>query len=91
MKLKQWLKEQKDMPYQEYKKLPDIEQYILQGEHRDFCRREEIHKRQNWRPMTEEEKRQMDIWSKKEIERYQTSLKNGGIDARGNYTALHYR
>ena len=41
--------------------------------------------------MTVEEKEKMEEWAAKETERYEISEKIGGLDERGNYTALHYR
>ena len=91
MKLKKWLQEHKNMTYAEYKTLPELEQKMLQYDHKEFCRKEQIHARQNWRLMTAEEKKKMEEWAAKEIERYEISDKIGGLDERGNYTALHYR
>ena len=91
MKLKQWLREHKQMTYAEYKALPEMERYELYAEHQRFCRCEQIHKSPNWRPMTEEEKAWLDVVLAKEKERYETSLKIGGIDSAGNYTALSDR
>ena len=91
MKIKQWLREYKNMTYAEYKGLSENEKYILQDEHRRFCRNKQIHDSQNWRPMTEEEKAYTKRILEKERERYEISLKIGGIDERGNYTALHHR
>ena len=90
MKLKQWLREHKQMTYAEYKALPEIERYELQGEHQSFCCYEQIHKSQNWHPMTEEEKAWLEVVLAKEKKRYETSLKIGGIDERGIYTALSH-
>lgn len=91
MKLKQWLWENKQMTYVEYKALPELEQYALRGEHQQFNRAEQIRSNQNWRPMTSEEIRKTEIVLAKEKERYEINLKIGGIDERGNYTALHHR
>ena len=91
MKLKQWLREQKQMSYTEYKALPDVERWSIEGEHKRFCRSEQIHANQQWRPMTEEEKKKSNEDMENESKRYETSIKAGGIDERGNYTALHYR
>lgn len=55
MKLKRWLQEYRNMSYAEYKTLPEVEQEVLQCDHREFCRKEQIHARQNWCPMTMEE------------------------------------
>ena len=91
MKLKQWLKEYKKMSYAEYKALPEYERYSIQGEHQSFCRKEQRHAGQNWRPATEQEKAELESAVAKEKERYRASLEIGGIDERGNYTALHHR
>ena len=91
MKLKQWLREYKEMPYAQYKALPDDERYELEAEHRRFCRVRQIHESQGWRKMTEEERERLEAVLAKEKERYETSMKSGGIDGRGNYTALHHR
>ena len=91
MKLKQWLREHKQMTYAEYKVLPEMERYEIYAEHQRFCRNEQIRKSQNRRPMTEEEKAWLDEVLAKEKERYETSLKIGGIDELGNYTALSHR
>jgi hypothetical protein len=91
MKLKQWLREQKQMTYAEYKALPECDRREIQLEHQKFCRYEQMHDRYNWRPMTEEELRELEIRLEKEKARYELNLKIGGIDERGNYTALHHR
>ena len=44
-----------------------------------------------WRPATEEEKAEMHESSRREQLRLFTSMQIGGIDERGNYTALHHR
>lgn len=79
------------MSYPKYKTLPELEKVVLQYEHREFCHKEQNHARQNWRSMTVEEKEKMEEWAAKETERYEISEKIGGLDERGNYTALHYR
>lgn len=43
------------------------------------------------RKMTDEEKAELEHTINKEKERHETSKKIGGIDERGNYTALHHR
>ena len=91
MKLKKWLSEYKKIIYAEYKSLPDYDRWEIEEEFRRFNRREQIHASQNWRPMTEEEREQLEIILEKERIRYETSLKIGGIDERGNYTALSHR
>ena len=47
--------------------------------------------KQGWRSMTEEEKAYANEIFTKERERYETNLKIGGIDEKGNYTALSNR
>ena len=91
MKLKEWLKTYKNMSYSEYKNLSEDERLDIQIEHQRFNRAKQIHDSQNWRPMTEEEKHKAEEFFKKERERYEKSLISGGIDSRGNYTALHHR
>ena len=91
MKLKKWLPEYKQISYAEYRALPDDDRWKIEEEFRRFNRREQMHANQNWRPMTEEEKQQLEIVLEKERIRYETSLKIGGIDERGNYTALSHR
>ena len=93
MKLKQWLGEQKQLTYAEYKALTEEEQWKLQGEHQRFCRLEHQRKQNpsGWRKMTPEEREHLEEVLAKEKERYEKSLAVGGIDERGNYTALHHR
>lgn len=43
------------------------------------------------RKMTEEDKKRFDEMVEKEQTRYRQSALSGGIDLRGNYTALHHR
>ena len=43
------------------------------------------------RKMTEEDKKRFDEMVEKEQTRYRQSDLRGGIDLRGNYTALHHR
>lgn len=94
MKLKQWLREQKEMTYAEFKLLPEDEQEILRIEHYQFNQSNQKKKERNrkgWRPMTEEEIKYATEILEHEKKRYEASLKIGGIDERGNYTALHHR
>ena len=95
MKLKEWLREHRQMSYADYKKLPDIERWIIEGDFQNFNNKlnksKQIHDRQNWRPMTEEEIERINIITEQEMKRYEISLKIGGIDDCGNYTALHHR
>ena len=91
MKLKQWLREYHGMLYAEYKALPDVEQWLMEAEFKRFNRNKQIHDTQGWRKMTEEEKEYIEKVLKREKERYETNLKIGGIDERGNYTALSHR
>ena len=87
MKLKQWLKECCNMTYAEYKALEDFHRWELEGSFNCFNRDEQIRKRnkqihdsQNWRKMTDEEKKRLDESLKKERKRYETNLRIGGID-----------
>ena len=91
MKLKQWLREYKQMSYREYRELSEFEQYEVQAEHQEFCRYQQRRASENWRPMTEDEIAELTETLEKEKQRYETSIKIGGIDEIGNYTALHYR
>ena len=90
MKLKQWIEKYKNMSYAEYKKLSDNERYGFEKEYQRFVRNEKKQNSQNCRPMSKEEKEKLEIVFAKARERYETSLKIGGIDERGNYTALHH-
>ena len=91
MKLKKWLQEYCHMTYAEYRVLPEVERYSLEGDHQRFCRNERIHESQGWQPMTDDEKVAVDEIAEKEKLRYEASHKIGGIDEKGNYTALHHR
>ena len=91
MKLKKWLPMYRKISYSEYKELPDYERWEIEGEFNRFNRREQMRANQKGRPMTEEEKQWLDDVLEKERIRYETSLKIGGIDERGNYTALSHR
>lgn len=98
MKLKAWLREQKGMSYSEYRALPEFERYSIYG---DFlwdnrCLQKKAQAAQKriqagWRPMTEEERKQVDEIAAQEQKRYLINSKIGGLDERGNYTALHHR
>ena len=44
-----------------------------------------------WRKMTPDESARCPDAISKEIKRFNESVKAGGIDGRGNYTALHHR
>lgn len=95
MKLKEWLRQYHQMSYADYKKLPYTERTIMEGDFQYFNnklnRTKQIHDRQNWRPMTEEEIERINIITEQEMKRYEISLKIGGIDDCGNYTALLHR
>lgn len=93
MKLKKWLVEQKQLTYEMYKSMPEEERWQLEEEHRRFCRWENQRKQNadGWRKMNDEERAYLEEVLAKEKERYEKSLVAGGIDERGNYTALHYR
>jgi hypothetical protein len=91
MKLKAWLREEKNMTYAEYKALDDIDRYILFGEFTWDNARLQKKARVGWRPMTEEERKWADEVGEKGRQRYLVNAKIGGLDERGNYTALHHR
>lgn len=95
MKLKQWLKEYHNMTYAQYKELPEEERGELHWQHQAFCASEQkianARQKANWRPMTDEEREEGNTMMEKEAARYEMNLKIGGIDERGNYTALHHR
>ena len=95
MTLKAWLHEYHQLSYAEYKALSEDQQIELEAAFRKFNRSQQIHAsaaaKYNRRPMTEEEKRETERMLKEERERYEQSLKIGGIDERGNYTALSHR
>lgn len=93
MKLKQWLREYHNMTYLEYKALPEEGQLPLKNEFTSFNRSIQIANSGGVvrRKMTGEEKIELDRVLEKERKRYEYSLKCGGIDERGNYTALSHR
>ena len=100
MKLKQWLKEYKEMTYADYMALEDIDRWSIEGEFREFNNREirikQAHEKMiqdgvTIRQMTEEEMAELEKRLDAEHTRYEKSLKIGGVDGRGNYTALHHR
>ena len=95
MKLKAWLHEYHQLSYAEYKALSEDQQIELEAAFRKFNRSEQIRAsaaiKYNRRPMTEEEKRETEILLKRERERYERSLKIGGIDERGNCTIIMLR
>lgn len=90
MKLKQWLREYKQMTYAEYRALEDMERWQMFGEFQWFNRVKQIHDSQPWRPMTEEEKEHYRVQFEREQARYEENLKSGGVNG-CNYTVLHYR
>lgn len=91
MKLRQWLKEYHQMSYAEFRALPDIEKQTIESNFQEFNRRNQLSKHQNRRPMTQKELIELTKVLDREKKRYETSLKIGGIDELGNYTALHHR
>lgn len=91
MKLKQWLKEYHNLSYAEYKALPDSDRWAMEYDFQQFNRTQQIRSHQEWRHMTDEEIAKNNIVMERERIRYETSLKIGGIDDRGNYTALSHR
>ena len=105
MKLKQWLNECNKMSYNEYKALPEPQRYQLEAEFMEYNRmlqmKNSAKDRQermdakdstfiSRRPMTQEEISELDEVLEKERKRYDYSLKCGGIDEKGNYTALSH-
>lgn len=88
MKLKEWLRQYHQMSYADYKKLPYTERTIMECDFQYFNnklnRTKQIHDRQNWRPMTEEEIERINIITEQEMKRYEISLKIGGIDAKAS-------
>lgn len=91
MKLKHWLERYKNISYAEYKELSYEEQSVFREEHMQFLGNLVKKKSYKSRPMSEEEKVKLEMIFAKEKLRYETSMKIGGIDERGNYTALHHR
>lgn len=106
MKLKQWLKEYHEMSYSGYKALPEEKKWWLEADFVEYNRSLQIKNsgkdRQerrdskdntfiSRRPMTKEEISELDKVLEKERKRYDYSLKCGGIDENGNYTALSHR
>ncbi|MDO4179404.1 MAG: hypothetical protein Q4D21_09525 [Phascolarctobacterium sp.] len=100
MKLRDWLKEHKNISYAEYKSLPDMDRWGMEGEFQSFNRKQILIKQAKermqregvtTRKMTDEEYQAFLIRGEKERKRYEDSRRIGGIDERGNYTALHHR
>lgn len=91
MKLKAWLREHKGMSYPEYQALPEAERYFIYGDFEQYNRRLQKKAQVGWRPMTEEERQWADEIGEQGRERYLANSKIGGLDERGNYTALHHR
>ena len=92
MKLKRYLKEQRGLTKEEFNSLDEVDRYGILGDFRRFNIKEQqfLH-RKGWRPMTPEEMAETEQQTRKEQERYSISKMIGGIDSRGNYTALHHR
>ena len=91
MKLKAWLKENKNMSYSEYQALPEMQRYDIYNEFIKYNQHLQKKAQLGWRPMTEEEKKWADEVGEKERKRYLLNSQIGGLDERGNYTALHHR
>lgn len=91
MKLKTWLKEIYSISQTEFQQLPKHVQLELQREHRTFCQQEAKRKSHHWIPVPDEELAILKERAARERKRYSESLKIGGIDELGNYTALHHR
>lgn len=91
MKIKKWLADIPNIRYENFKQLPMHIQNELRREHQNFCQIENRKRRQNWIPVPEEELKILINKSQKERKRYAENLLIGGIDEKGNYTALHHR
>lgn len=99
MKLKQYLRDKHRMTYAQYKALPDIERWSIEGEFRNYnatlLRRKLM--QENFiklsgiiRQATPEDLEEWKYRSDKEKKHREASLKCDGIIDRG-YIALHYR
>lgn len=99
MKLKEYLREQHNMSYAEYKALPDIERWQIEGEFQShnvaLQRRQQA--RENFvrsggviRQATPEELEEWAYRSDLERQHRENSIKAGDISGNG-YIALHHR
>ena len=91
VKLRAWLRESKKMSYSEYKMLSEVSRADIYWEFEQYNRRLQKKAQIGWRPMTEEERQWADEVGEQGRKRYLINSKIGGLDERGNYTALHYR
>lgn len=99
MKLKQYLRDKHGMTYAQYKALPDIERWGIEGKFRNYNATLLRHRQmqENFiksggiiRQATPEELEEWKYRSDKERKHREASLKCGGIIDCG-YIALHYR
>lgn len=99
MKLKQYLKEQHNITYDQYRSLPDIERWQIEAEFNSYNatlqRKKQL--RENFiksggiiRQATPEELKEWAYRSELEKKHRETSMKCGGVADNG-YIALHYR
>lgn len=79
------------MSYSEYKMLSEVSRADIYWEFEQYNRRLQKKAQIGWRPMTEEERQWADEVGEQGRKRYLINSKIGGLDERGNYTALHYR
>ena len=79
------------MSYSEYKMLSEVSRADIYWEFEQYNRRLQKKAQIGWRPMTEEELQWADEVGEQGRKRYLINSKIGGLDERGNYTALHYR
>lgn len=79
------------MSYSEYKMLSEVSRADIYWEFEQYNRRLQKKAQIGWRPMTEEERQWADEVGEQGRKRYLINSKIGGLDGRGNYTALHYR
>lgn len=92
MKLKHWLPKYRSITYAQYKQLPEETKCRLMDEFLKFIRRDkEEPKKEKWIEIKPKSHDSIDVILEKERIRYETNLKIGGIDSRGNYTALSNR
>ena len=79
------------MSYAEYRRMPEIEKNILYAEFERYNNNLRKKEEAGWRAMTDEERKWADKVAEQGKARYLMNMKIGGIDERGNYTALHHR
>ena len=83
--------EKKIMSYTEYRTLPEIEKIAIYAEFERYNNCLRKREQAGWRAMTDEERKWADELAEQGKARYLMNMKIGGIDERGNYTALHHR